>query len=276
MTLAWQVHKLSTSRDPMAEAAGIPGATAMARFLEAAAARGVPAQHIRDAAIAINEFDALVKTHAGDRTAFDSMLSSIGGNGSEQIDLQHKRAAFKANAHLWGVQAEVQLSCFVFQPSANDPDRLDLLGIRGLLGLKRLRREASWVISRARMSDDDGQIRRSIHVQPIDPIDSDSPSVSLLRKFCTQPLPKFRSVPTEAGFVNVQLEPTSVGNTSAITCLLAEWIRDEPLSCEIWESVDFSFSITVLNDEILSFDVTEITKTLTECLDARRDRGSSN
>src|SRR5688572_24493512 len=222
-TLAWQVYRLAYAAGPLAEASAIPGTTAMTRFFEAAAARGAPAPILSRARKALAEFKAVVHAHAGDRSAFDSMLSGIHGTGAPQIDLAHKRAAFKANSHIWGVRAKAQLACFVFQPSRDAPDRLDLLGIRGLIGLRRLRRDASWVIARVRLFDAD--VQKPQRLDPgsaIDPVDDDSGGVPLLRRFCSQPLPKFKRVPAGNDFVNVELDANGIGNQSAITGLIGD------------------------------------------------------
>jgi len=225
-TLAWQVFKLAQSEDPLADGSNVPGSAAMKRFFDAAEARGVRADIIEAGLDAMRAFQMLVKAHAGTRSAFDSMISTLDGNGSDQVNLQHKRAAYKANSHIWGVQAQTQLSCFMFQPSARQTDQLDFVALRGLLGLRRLRRDASWVVSHVRVADDDGQVRRPLNRSPIDPVETGSPGVSLLREFCSRPLPKFRSVMTESGFMNVELEPTSIGSRSAITCLIGDMYWD--------------------------------------------------
>src|SRR5687768_17024806 len=93
-TLAWQVYRLAYAAGPLAEGSAIPGTSAMNRFFRAAAARGAPAPVVSAAKQAVAEFKTVVQAYAGDRSAFDSMLSSIHGSGAAQVDLQHKRAAF--------------------------------------------------------------------------------------------------------------------------------------------------------------------------------------
>src|SRR6188474_2626541 len=78
-TLAWQIYRLARTTDPLPEGSTIPGAGAMNRFFEAAVARGVPIETINTAQQVVREFKAVVQTHAGDRSAFDSMISSLGG-----------------------------------------------------------------------------------------------------------------------------------------------------------------------------------------------------
>jgi hypothetical protein len=227
-TLAWQVYRLAYAAGPVVEASAIPGVTAMNHFFEAASARQVPNDVIIRARRAVEEFKAVVQAHAGDRSAFDSMISALDGSRSTHIDLQHKRAAYKANSHLWGVRAKTQLSCFMHQPSADNPDMIDLVGIRGMIGLRRLRRNAPWVISRVRLSDADGRVQERHQIErgsPIDPIEDGAPAVSLLRDFCSKPLPKFSVAPGGEGLVNVELQPTSVGDQSAVTCLIGDAYR---------------------------------------------------
>jgi hypothetical protein len=221
-TLAWQIYKVAYASDPVGEANNVPGSAAMLRFIDAAADRGVPSKVVQAGRDAVREFETFVKSYAGTRSSFDSMVAALHNGVSESVDLQYRRAAFKANSHIWGVQAKTQLACYVFRANADDQSQLDFIGLRGLLGLKRLRRDASWVVSHARVADDDGHIRRPIDRVPIDPIELDSPGVSLLRDYCSQPLPQFRTMMTESGFMNVELASTDVGSKSAITCLIGD------------------------------------------------------
>jgi hypothetical protein len=226
-TLAWQVYRLAYAAGSLPEGSTIPGTGAMNRFFNAAVARGAPETVVEAARKAVREFKGVVQAHAGDRSAFDSMISSLGGQASAAVDLQHRRAAYKANSHIWGVRAKAQLACFVFQPSRDAQDRLDLLGIRGLVNLRRLRRDVSWVIARVRLFD--AEIQKPQRLDPgtaIDAIeDDDSAGVPLLRRFCSQPLPKFKRVPAGNDFVNIELEPTGIGNKSAITGLIGDVYR---------------------------------------------------
>jgi hypothetical protein len=225
-TLAWQMYRLAYAADPLPEGSTIPGTGAMNRFFEAAVARGVPKTVAETARQAVREFKGVVQAHAGDRSAFDSMISSIGGKTSAAVDLQHKRAAYKANSHIWGVRAKTQLSCMILRPSPSDPERVDMLGVRGLIGLRRLRPNATWEISRSRQSESDGRVlqrhdpKRAIPIDP--PGADDTPGFSLLQGFCSQPLPRFKSVCGPSGFASVELEPTDIGNKAAVTCVFAD------------------------------------------------------
>lgn len=232
--LAWQVHRVAHADEPITEVGNVPGRAAIARFLEAAAKRGIPSQYITAVQRTHQEFQKVVKFHASSRDAFDSMASAIAANGSEQLDLQYKRLAFKSATYLWGIQAKAQLSCYIHWPSADVPDMMDVISLRGLIGLRRFRRNVSWVVSRSRIADDDGVVRHKSVRQPIDYDPDDPHQIGLLRKFCTHPLPKFRITPGERGFINISVEGETVGNQSAMTCLFADsWRAAWPMyRCE--------------------------------------------
>lgn len=217
--LAWQIHRVANAGKPLAEATNVPGKAAMRRFLDAASKHGASPKWIDEVAAAYQRFDDLIQLHAGSRTAFDSMIDGFVAGGSDQIDLVHKRAAFKANSHIWGVQAQTQIACFALKPNPENPRRLDTFTIRGLIGLRRLRADAPWTISTTRLIDDKGNVQKSIGREPLDPrSDRDNP-IGLIHAFCSQPVPKFRTIAKGSGYVNFELEGGNVGNLSTVTCM---------------------------------------------------------
>jgi hypothetical protein len=224
--LAWQVHKLAHAADPLAEASNIPGAAGMHRFLEAAARRGAPVNLVEAVRTAQNRFDQTVAVHAGNRGEFGSIVSGLARDGSEQVDLSHKRAAFRAQGHIFGIQANAQLACFIYRPSNRAPQMLDCATLRGLIGVRRFRPTARWIVARVRYTDDDGVIRRAPPREPIDPAPGPAHEVGLLTKYCSRPLPAMRYIPDGSGFMNVEAEGTSLGNQSAMTCLFGEVFRE--------------------------------------------------
>ncbi|MCI0674602.1 MAG: hypothetical protein L0Y42_02370, partial [Phycisphaerales bacterium] len=189
---------------------------------------------------AVDQLQAFVKAHAGDRSAFGSMISGLKHNGSGNVDLQQQRAAFKAQSHIWGIQARTQLSCGIFQPSANDPSRGDALALRGLIDLKRFRPDARVTIARSFAADNDGQVRHPFTRQPIDPEGITAHGIPLLTEFSTHPAPRFESIPGVDGDVTLEIEGETVGNQSRVTCLTGDLIRnaltryrDEHNFCEV-------------------------------------------
>ena len=225
--LGWQVFKVVNAEDTAGAGINVPKRVSMQRFLKAAAGCGVPADVIDHTSTAFNEFEDLVSEHAGDRASFESMVSAIGDQDNRaQIDLNHRRAAFRSNSHIWGVQAKTRLACFIFQPSPSNSEQKDHALIRGFVGLRRLRREGSWVVTQTKMTNVDGTDLEAPNSEPLDPSAEVAHGVSLLEKFCSQPIPKFRGVQGKLGYFNTELEGNSVGNQSVITCMIGDVWRN--------------------------------------------------
>lgn len=218
MKLSWKLFKVITAADPLAAGPHVPGSANMRTFLRAAGKRGVPAALIDSAARMAGDFREVVAAHAGDRAAFDSMVSGLAtGDVGEQIHLQHKRAAFRANRHIWGLQARTHLRCLFVQP-ADDPAMLSVAVVQGYVDLRRLRTHVPLVVSRVRVTDNDGTIRQ-VARQPLDPAGETTHGIALIREFCSQPLPQFRTTDGEGGFVLGELLTDGVGNKAALTCI---------------------------------------------------------
>jgi hypothetical protein len=218
MKLSCKVFKVISASGSLAAGPHIPGASALRTFLNAANAAGVQEPLVNAAVLAAADFDRVVVTHAGDRATFDSMISSLANSDdSTRITLEHRRAAFRAQRHLFGIQAKALLKCMVVQPAA-DPRMIDFVQISGFLSLRQLRPEAPLVISRVRTTNDDGTVR-DINREPLDPTAEPGFGNALLREFCSQPPPQYRAGQTAPGMVCGELVSYGVGKKAAITCL---------------------------------------------------------
>ena len=230
-TLAWQVYKLAHATDPLAEASSVPGTVGMKRLFKAAGEHGVPAKHIEASAAAIQQFDELVKVHAGDRMTFDSMISGLTEEGSQLVDAQQKRAAFRANSHLWGLQARTQLKCTILNPSLASTTSLDLVQLQGYVNLRRFRRAIPLLISGIGLIVDDKHKHNILPPYRREPLAGDSAAAQgapLLTEFCSQPPPEIRTIRSEAGDVQTELAACGVGNESAVTYMFGDVVRSVP------------------------------------------------
>lgn len=223
MKLGWKVFRIIDTEDPLALAHLVPGAGAMRLFLKAAVEQDVKSTLIDRAARAADEFEQLVDTHAGDRASFEAMISSWSADSRAKMDLNYKRAAFRSNSYFYGIQATAQLSCCLVHPSA-DESLIDVALLRGYMGLRRLRTSVPCVVAHVRATDAEGAPRALIR-EPLDPGGGTSHGVSLIRKFCSDPLPQFRTVEAEGGFVHGELIGEGVGNTAAVTCFTGDVTR---------------------------------------------------
>ena len=253
--LAWHVHKVVHTSDAIGAGPYVPNRASFARFL--GAVRGsVSADRAAAAERAFGRFEQLVSTHAGDRTSFDSMLTSAASPTSEtaeSIDLQHRRAAFVANSHLWGVQVRSLLLCHLFNVG-RAPGTMDHAQLRGPIGLRRLRPDAPYRISGSR-DPATLQLPPGLERVPLDAKGKLPEGTSVLTQFSSAPLPPVTTVRTHDGWIETRLAATDVGNASECTVLLGDVLRNIPSPlAEPPRVIRLHFHVTY-PIEVLTFDV---------------------
>lgn len=216
MKLAWQVFKFAQT-ESIVGAIHMPGKLNVQKVISAAKRLGLSPTILKTLAEATEEFEELVLTHAGDRSTFDSMVSTGGADDDDGLTLRQKRAAFRANRHLRGAQAATQIKSLILHP-AKEQGLLDLVAIQGYSELRRVRYDGALIVSRVRISDDDHRIRQS-NWEPLGPIPGSESESSLLGAFCSPELPPFRAVRTSGDFVIGELVGRGIGNQAAFTCI---------------------------------------------------------
>lgn len=222
--LAWKIASVVNDADPFAAAKQLPGPAGVDIFLEAARARQVPAELIDQARGALRDFDGLIEVHAGDRVTLEMMMGGFATRSRDKIDTGHRRAAFRAQSYLWGVQAKTHLRAGFIAPAASDPTRLDIVSIRGFVGFRRIRPNVTWVIARTKLSDNDGEVRGSQSRLPLDP-SRGAADVPLVTDFCSERLPEFRRLDGGGGYCEDEVVEGPVGDTAAMTLLTGEIFR---------------------------------------------------
>lgn len=227
--LGWQIATVAYGRHLTMAATHMPGPAGISRFLSAAARCNTPPNLIEAAGQAVEAFERLIRVHASDRTSLEMMvMTDPNGKPAEHIQLAHRKAAFAAGSCIWGCQARTQLTVHILHP-AGDGTSFDLASLRGFIGFRRLRSNLAWVMQRSKYADDDGQCRRPGARIPLEaePAEAhEAPGVPLLRRFCSQPLPRFRRVVGPYGFVDDELVEGPVGNTGLITFITGELARN--------------------------------------------------
>ncbi|NLG43105.1 MAG: hypothetical protein GX547_07660 [Phycisphaerae bacterium] len=220
MNLCCKVLRVVSAAKPLAASLLLPGVMALRLFLKAARKAGVREALVKAAARATDEFEDLIKKHADDRMTFDSMVSAlVDGGVSAQITLQHRRATFRGQRHLFGLEVRVLMKCLIVQPSQHHPHLLDLANVTGLLCLRRLRAtRAPIVLTPAYTMNDDGTLREVLR-EPLIPTPDQTAGVVLLRNFCSEPTLQLRTVPAAPGRVYGELAGLGVGKTAAVNCV---------------------------------------------------------
>jgi hypothetical protein len=136
--LASRVLRAAASQDPVAVLQMMPGPDPLRRLARAAGKKGVARELVSDLVSAADEFDDLIRSEAGDRSALDAILSSWLPEARAEFELRRKQAIFRAQSQLRGQAAQNYLSTAIMHPSA-DGQHIDIVWIMGLLGLQRLR-----------------------------------------------------------------------------------------------------------------------------------------
>jgi hypothetical protein len=250
-TLGRQIFKLASTAEPLGLGGVVPSRVALGRFLDLAGERGIVQEKLTSVWQAFEEFEKLVKTHAGDRVTFNSMVAAASGVDEEWLsaDMQHRRNAFRAMSHTMGMQAKTRLQLAVISHST-DGSSYSFARVSGFIGLRTLR-----TVPRVRV---DGMTlsagKDSVH-GTIEPLGlSDELGGHLLTSYSTHPLPSLRLESKDNGGVQtreVMMDHPKIGNTGATNLLFGSVHRSVPRNNE-----PFRIHVTSVRPvEVLLFDV---------------------
>ncbi|MGD8453333.1 MAG: hypothetical protein PVJ57_16090 [Phycisphaerae bacterium] len=217
--LSWRLLRVVAAPTPLEAGPYVPTPANMRTFLKTVERQGVAVPLVQALADAGSEFEQLVQAHAGNRATFDSMVSMLSaGEDAAKLHAQQKRAAFRANRHIFGVQAKTQLKCMVIQPSEN-PAYFDVASVGGFIDLRPLRRNARMVVSQSHVQNDDGSVRPVITRHPLDAEGQTDQGMALIRRFCSSPTPEIAAVEFAPGRMQCELVCDGIGDQAAMTCI---------------------------------------------------------
>jgi hypothetical protein len=215
MKLSWKIHRVISAPSALAAAPYIPGAANRKTFVETMSRLGAPADALDSFIHAGLRFDAFVTEHAGDRRTFDSMVSGFAGSENEQKASERQRkAAFHANSHIWGVQADTLAMTMIQRPDPKDPTRIEEIGLRAEYGVRRLRPtpmplyEQSYSLLGKRGQDLTAGRRR--------PLTGTLGEVGLIPQFCSDPLPPVEVRQAEGGWAHAVVMHTELGIKASV------------------------------------------------------------
>ena len=219
--LAWRVGKVVTAHDAAEAVPHVPGALAFATLLKAFAKAGVPALGVKAVREAVQAYESMVAVHSGDRATLDQLAAGLTREpgAAERLE-QSRRQAFIGLGSTWGVQAAVQFLTVVMAPSAGDRSLGDVVNIKGLVGLRRLRADARWTLFRLHRTMDDGSDLHPFRSEPLEP-EPRADGLPILQRFSTQGFPRLETV--RVGKQTRWVLPAGpVGNTAALDCAFGE------------------------------------------------------
>ncbi|MBL8886957.1 MAG: hypothetical protein JNK16_09870 [Phycisphaerales bacterium] len=182
--LASRLLKAVRSPDSMSMIHRTPGPEPLRRVLKASAKHGVPADVLAAAHEAVDAFENLIDSAAGDRSSLEAILSAWVPEARREFELRRKQAAFRAISQLKGVQANVFAETAIFTPSA-DGQHCDVVWIKAVSGLSRLRPAAVVKFTSKRgVETPNTRLPVTLQGEPIDSVQN-----AVVPEFCTSPTP---------------------------------------------------------------------------------------
>ena len=182
--LACRVLRVAHAADPAEAVEFLPTVNQIRRVVELAAERA-PGAEADSARAAMQSFEQLVDELGVDQKGFESLVSALTPRGVRRVEMAHRRAAYRANAHMWGVSAECMVQVTVLLPD-KEGKKLDLHAIDGFVGA-RITRPNARVIFAARTRPDnmtpDEMISRAAAER--DQVGRELPAAALLTEFST-------------------------------------------------------------------------------------------
>jgi hypothetical protein len=250
-TLAWNVARLLQAADSLRAVTHVPGAASLEKVIQAGAKHGANAEVLAKARTAVQDFHRMISAHAGDRPTLDLILD--GAKSSESPLELSRKLAFRGNSGLYGVQARTQVQCNFIAPNPENPSRLDMVTVRGFVGLRRLRPNVRWPLFMVRAwSGRDEQIV-SNGWEPLEVSEAATNGFPLLPSFSGGNAPPIHSVDTPEGRDFVLAEGP-VGNDGAFDCFCGDMMRGavELYAAQEGDIGEFGAAITTPVERLVS------------------------
>ncbi|MGC4030136.1 MAG: hypothetical protein QM754_00095 [Tepidisphaeraceae bacterium] len=218
-TICWQIFQVARSDDQTAETQHAPSLGALKRLVGLALEKGLTrgtADVLQDTADAFHRF---IRQHAEDRDYFDAMVAgATDTRHAKNVLVQRRRAAYRANSHVWGSQNDLWLVSGIVRRSATDPGHIDLIALSRQQGLRRLRADAAVSLVGMRIDPtkrDQPPGKADTLKDALDPTAAAATGMPVLPEFSTSPLPRVSCTTTCTGRRVFQWIDDSVGLKSS-------------------------------------------------------------
>ena len=151
--LSGRVHRALTNEDPLATLYHLPGPSALRDLIERIQKRkrALP-EELAAAREAVQAFEHLVRTQAGDQSTFKGMISSRLPEAREKQELAGRQDMFRGIRALKGVAVKTLVFAEIATPCEHG-NHVNLTGMQGFLGLRRFREDATVRIAARRLPD---------------------------------------------------------------------------------------------------------------------------
>jgi hypothetical protein len=234
--LCWQVLKLTTPGDALSLAQYVPNPGPMSKFLNAATTFGVDSEIVSQIRSAYGAFEEQVAIHAGDRTTFESMATGTvsDAEGSDD-DLQRaalklRKSGFQLYSQYMGAQLGVHMTVSIEHPGSV-PGRLDGASLRTKLGIRRLRADSNLIVDRFMMSpgEDVDNDRDTFQKKSFDPESGERWGAPVIARFCSNPLPQFKTVKERNGGAFTSIIGDNIGNKGSADLVFGQIVPNSAM-----------------------------------------------
>jgi hypothetical protein len=229
--VSWQLFKLLGPVETLATIPYIPASISLRKLLHAAKKRGVNEEYIEEVAAAFAGLEQFISSTTGDREQFETMVMSYADSAeSAQMGMHHRKAAFKADCHFFGVAVDTLAFGLLFHPGQK-PDSVDFVGLRQSLGLRRLRASTDVLVDRWKMNrDNTGKTDDFLFSDALDPEAAAAHSAAVLPEFCSQPMLPLVTTLEDSGDVRTLLKHRDIGVGRDVDIATARVFRGMELS----------------------------------------------
>ncbi|QDV04676.1 hypothetical protein Poly30_01690 [Planctomycetes bacterium Poly30] len=227
---ASRLLKALSQPDPIAVLQLLPGPNPLRKMVESAAEVGTPGEYCEAAEIQVTAFDHLIRDEAGDRGSLRAMLSAWLPEERREFEGQRRQTIFKALNELEGVACEFELASMLLFPGKKK-ENLDIVSVKCLLGIDRIRPDAPVKLETRRLADIDLAPGENSPRVPLN-LDGEPALDGLhtvrLDDFCNAP-PAPLVARQFGNQVEYSLGPTGFGRGSKVDLVIAEVNRSEPV-----------------------------------------------
>ena len=202
------------------------------KLLAAANKHGAAEDVLADARAAYAAFEQLVSATTGDREHFETAVMSFGNSPEAALlGIHYRKAAFKADTHFFGVACDTLAFALLFHPGER-PGTIDFVGVRQMLGLRRLRAGTDLLVERWKLNQGEATLTEGAFRsagEPLDPAAAAVRGAPVLPEFCSWPVLPLATYTGESGDVSTVLRHRDIGVGREVDLTTGRVYRDVQL-----------------------------------------------
>jgi hypothetical protein len=215
--LAWRVFRIARAVDPAEAVEHLPTVNQLRRAV--AQSSGIaPPGAFEAATAAVERLGDIMTSLGGDQRGFESLVSALSPGGVRRVELQHRRSAFRANVHLWGMHVRCLSLMVIIHPNPKTGE-IDGYFVHGYHDVRPTRPGVPMIL----------RSRLKAETQRPDPAGAPQPAVShetdFLESFSTLPRPALAVSAVKDGFVETRIGFRGISPADAETIMLGRYVQ---------------------------------------------------